>query len=129
MAGLGGGAGGGSPDPGGSCASSMVGLTPIHLNGDARVPEQWQLVTEWNMERRQQRDINPYENWKFDVQSQIANMGYKLQKSLEEHPTFGGSSQSSYESAANDFHRRKDTMVKQQTSTVANSLAYGLGRT
>ncbi|XP_077980493.1 uncharacterized protein LOC144435753 [Glandiceps talaboti] len=117
------------PSPGdpGSCGSSTVGLTPLSLSGDSRHPESWTLVHEWNMEKRQQREVDPYKNWKFDVQSQIANMGDQLRKSLQTHPV--DDSSSSYSGFESDFKHRKDKIVKEQTSTLANSLAYGLGRT
>ncbi|XP_002739954.1 uncharacterized protein LOC100372287 [Saccoglossus kowalevskii] len=109
-----------------SCSNSTMGLPYLALSRSGPIPEQWTLVHEWNIEKRQQRDIDPYVNWQFDVQSQISNMGDKLNKSLHEHPT--GDAYYANDKYGKSFEEKRRQMTKDQTRTVTNTLAYGLGR-
>ncbi|XP_022091438.1 uncharacterized protein LOC110979704 [Acanthaster planci] len=114
-----------------SCSSSSVGLPHISLRGNLPHSQSWTVVPEYNMSLRQQKEIDPFEYWKCDVQSQIANMADKLRNSLEQYPDpstryLKADGRSSV--VESDFERRKAEQLKQQTRTITNSLAYGLGR-
>ncbi|XP_038064380.1 uncharacterized protein LOC119734855 [Patiria miniata] len=114
-----------------SCSSSSVGLTPISLRGNLPHSQSWTVVPEYNMALRQQRVADPFECWKYDVRSQIANMNDKLQDSLEQHPdpsTRYLKANLTSPELEPDFDRRKAEQLKQQTRMITNSLAYGLGR-
>ncbi|PIK35634.1 hypothetical protein BSL78_27538 [Apostichopus japonicus] len=70
-----------------SCSASSIGLPPLHL-GKPRIPhsQSWTLVDKYNMEMRQQLEVDPFSNWKYDVQCQIANMSNQIKKTFEDYP-------------------------------------------
>lgn len=70
-----------------SCSASSIGLPPLHL-GQRKIPhsQTWTLVDQYNMESRQQLEVDPFCNWKYDVQCQIANISNQIKKSFEDHP-------------------------------------------
>ncbi|KAJ8037343.1 hypothetical protein HOLleu_18140 [Holothuria leucospilota] len=70
-----------------SCSASSIGLPPLSL-GKPRFPhsQTWTLVDQYNMEMRQQLELDPFLNWKYDVQCQIANISNSIKKTFEDHP-------------------------------------------
>ncbi|KAL5017894.1 hypothetical protein ScPMuIL_003616 [Solemya velum] len=63
--------------------SSSAGEIPIvqGLSKKQPLPEEWTLPKEWNIEKREL-----FDNWKVDVQNQIANISGSLERSLETFP-------------------------------------------
>ncbi|XP_033631140.1 uncharacterized protein LOC117293039 [Asterias rubens] len=116
----------------GSCSSSSVGLQSISLPaGNLPHSQSWTVVPEFNMSLRQQRVLDPFETWKYDVKTQISQMADKLQESLDQHPdpsTRQLGLDLTSQTREPDFERRKAEHMKRQTRTITNSLAYGLGR-
>lgn len=45
------------------------------------LPEQWTLVKDWHMERRE-----PFESWRSLANSQITRMYREMEKSIDDHP-------------------------------------------
>ncbi|XP_013386330.1 uncharacterized protein LOC106155857 [Lingula anatina] len=66
-----------------SCSSSSVGLPPLHLSNHyvhQKHSEEWVLPRHWKMDLRE-----PYQNWKYDVCCQVANMEQQLAASLRQY--------------------------------------------
>jgi len=61
-----------SPAPG-STSGLSIGIGSIAINKNRQHPEQWTLPNQWNIEKRE-----AYENWKVDLQCQIAHMDKQL---------------------------------------------------
>ncbi|KAI8501099.1 hypothetical protein Bbelb_211940 [Branchiostoma belcheri] len=98
------------------------GRTPINTN--TKHPEQWTLLNDWNMEKREQ-----YEYWFLDVQTQITNMATKLDQSMWEHPHpespyYGFPPRDELE-LQNQWLRH---LMEDKMATVPNTMAYGIAR-
>lgn len=51
------------------------------MKSNGPLPEQWMLVKDWNIERRE-----GFETWRSSASSQIERMYEEMRKSVEEHP-------------------------------------------
>ncbi|XP_072168210.1 uncharacterized protein [Diadema setosum] len=69
-----------------SCSSSSIGLESVSYSQRIPHPQSWTEVPEYNMSLRQQNTHDPFGNWKYDVQCQIAHIAKKLKQSLGDHP-------------------------------------------
>lgn len=68
---------------GSQCSSPCYPISQARVLGktDGPLPEQWTLVKEWNMERRQ-----PFESWRSLANSQILHMNDEFARSLQRYP-------------------------------------------
>lgn len=69
-------------------SSYSLSPTPVNevsrssiLKSNGPLPEQWMLVKDWNIERRE-----GFETWRSSASSQIERMYEEMRKSVEEHP-------------------------------------------
>lgn len=108
-----------------SSSGSSVGLPPaLHgLNRHVVLPEEWTLPHEWKMEKREL-----FENWKMDVQNQIANLAQNLNTSLRHypHPEVGGRFDYTDKLVEADMEKKK--RIAQSSGEGTNTLYYGLAR-
>ncbi|XP_022313229.1 uncharacterized protein LOC111118187 [Crassostrea virginica] len=105
-----------------SDSASSVDLPAISgLNKNAAHPEEWTLPHEWSMEKREL-----FENWKMDVQNQIANLASSLEKSLAEYPNPDAGDYFNYEDEKLKAEFEKQQRL--QARFAGGSLNYGLAR-
>ncbi|KAK7111791.1 uncharacterized protein [Littorina saxatilis] len=112
-----------STGPDSSSGSTVVGLPLLSgLNRNDALPEEWTLPHEWKIEKREM-----FENWKMDVQNQIANIATNLNQSLQHfpHPDVGRGFD--YTDKVVVAEIEKDKKVKSATEG-GNTLLYGLAR-
>ncbi|KAJ8318455.1 hypothetical protein KUTeg_003546 [Tegillarca granosa] len=111
----------GGDDPISDANSSVGGGGVGGLNKNAPLPEEWTLPHEWNMEKRE-----VFENWKMDVQNQVANIATSLGKSLKDYPHPDLNSQFDYTDEVLKAEIEKHNRIYARFS--GPSLNYGLGR-
>lgn len=105
-----------------SDSASSVDLPAISgLNKNSAHPEEWTLPHEWSMEKREL-----FENWKMDVQNQIANLASSLEKSLAEYPNPDAGDYFNYEDEKLKAEFEKQHRLQARFS--GGTLNYGLGR-
>lgn len=109
-----------SPGPG-SSASSTLELPGVHgLSKNTGHPEQWTLPHEWNIEKREM-----FENWRMDVQNQIAHVAGSLTSSLRKHPR-GDVGKLDYTDVIEDNELKKKLQERERLA--GRSLNFGLAR-
>ncbi|XP_046352467.1 uncharacterized protein [Haliotis cracherodii] len=105
-----------------SSSGSTINLPSLNVSKLTPHPEEWTLPHEWNIEKRE-----VFQNWKMDVQNQIANIATSLDKSLQHfpHPEVGPGLD--YQ---DEIEKAQMEKVKQERERQAgNTLLYGLART
>ncbi|XP_076458385.1 uncharacterized protein LOC143292092 [Babylonia areolata] len=111
-----------SSGPGSSSASSVELPTLAGMNRNQPLPEEWTLPHEWKMEKREL-----FENWKMDVQNQIANIATSLNESLQTfpHPEVGRHFDYSDKVVEAEIEKRRKV---ESASRGSNTLLYGVAR-
>ncbi|OWF39010.1 uncharacterized protein LOC110465616 [Mizuhopecten yessoensis] len=105
-----------------SDTGSNVDMPAVHgLIKNARVPEQWTLPHEWNMEKREM-----FENWKMDVQNQVANIATNLERSLKEYPNPDAGKKFDYTDEIEKAEMEKERRIYARFT--GDTLNYGLQR-
>jgi len=106
-----------------SSSSSTAELPPLQGMGRHDVlPEEWTLPHEWKIEKREM-----FDNWKMDVQNQIANIATNLDQSLQHYPHPEVGRGFNYSDKITVAEREKNKKV-QQAVEGGNTLLYGLAR-
>ncbi|XP_076442299.1 uncharacterized protein LOC143281161 [Babylonia areolata] len=106
-----------------SSSASTVELPPLNgLNRNGVLPEEWTLPHEWKIEKREL-----FDNWKMDVQNQIANIATNLNQSLEHypHPEVGRTFDYSDQVSRAEVEKKRKV---QEATEGGNNLLYGLAR-
>jgi len=106
-----------------SSSASSVALPPLSgLNRNDVLPEEWTLPHEWKIEKREL-----FDNWKMDVQNQIANIATNLNQSLKHypHPDVGRDFDYSDKVAVAEVEKKRKV---ESATEGGNSLLYGLAR-
>ncbi|XP_052068832.1 uncharacterized protein LOC127708074 [Mytilus californianus] len=97
-----------------SDASSSVNVPAVSVKRSAPHPEEWTLPHEHSMEKREK-----FENWRMDLQTQIAGVAINLSKSLREYPN---------EDAGDDFDY-SDEIIRAKYAKDARMYARQMGET
>ena len=97
-----------------SDASSSVNVPTVSIKKNGPLPEEWTLPHEHSMEKREK-----YENWRMDLQNQIAGVAINLSRSLREYPN---------EDAGNEFDY-SDEIIKAKYEKEARIYARKMGET
>ncbi|KAK3590966.1 hypothetical protein CHS0354_034538 [Potamilus streckersoni] len=109
-----------SPRPNSSISTGSEKPIVGGLNKNQPLPEEWTLPHEWKIEKREL-----FENWKMDVQNQIANVARTLTDSLQKHPR-DDIARFTYEDAIQDAQLTKT--LRHRERMAGNTLLYGLAR-
>ncbi|XP_071946571.1 uncharacterized protein [Antedon mediterranea] len=112
----------------GSCSASSVGLTTVSLPQIAHHPDSWTRVTTNNMHLRSLHQIDQFQAWQSDVQSQISCISEKLRSSLEENP-HPNINISTYGPEEVSFEDKRKQYTRKTTPQIQNAIAFGNGRT
>lgn len=97
-----------------SDASSSVNVPAVSIKKNGPLPEEWTLPHEHSMEKREK-----YENWRMDLQNQIAGVAINLSRSLREYPN---------EDAGNEFDY-SDEIIRAKYEKEARIYARKMGET
>ncbi|KAK6170007.1 hypothetical protein SNE40_018504 [Patella caerulea] len=111
------------PASGGAASiSSCAGIPVISAQTKhTPLPEEWTLPHEWSIEKRE-----IFQNWKMDIQKQIANLAGSLESSLSDHPHPTIGNEFNYSDAY--VQAEIDTLLQEKERLAGNTLLYGLAR-